>query len=129
MRYFLLSLIFLTACTTQQVCFENSCFEVEIADSYSEQTKGLMFQKSLDEDKGMLFVYEKDDQRQFWMKDTVIPLDIIFIDSTNKVTQIHQANPCQGECEIYTGYGKYVLELNQGTTDSIGLEIGDILII
>ena len=131
MKKLLFLVIFLTACTsTSQVCFEDSCFEVEIADSIPEQSKGLMFRESLDENKGMLFIYQEERELAFWMKNTLISLDIIFIDANNKVTQINQADPCKKDlCQTYKGYGKYVLELNQGASDNIELEVGDTLTI
>tara|TARA_Y100000310_G_C20700181_1_gene828985 strand:- start:844 stop:1242 length:399 start_codon:yes stop_codon:yes gene_type:complete len=126
MKYLILLLIFLAACTsTPKVCYENSCFEVEVAETLEQQSLGLMFRDSLDQNKGMLFVYESTEPRSFWMQNTFIPLDIIWIDSNFKVTKIQRANPCQGPCEVYTGYGQYILELNQGTANNLGLEVGE----
>ncbi len=118
-------LLLLTSCSqVSQVCFKEECIEVEIADSHEEQIKGLMFRNSLDQDRGMLFVYSDEDLRLFWMKNTSIPLDIIWINNQSQITTSHKANPCQEECEVYGGVGQYVLEVNQGTIERLGLEIG-----
>src|SRR3990172_7339338 len=60
-----------------QVCFGQECFEVEIADSPEEQAKGLMGRESLEPGKGMLFVFPEEGIYPFWMKDTLMPLDMI----------------------------------------------------
>ena len=77
---------------------------------------------------GLLFVYEEEKIRNFWMKDTLIPLDIIFIDSKNKITKIHHANPCKEEpCKIYPGLAQYVLEINQNITTNKNISEGDLV--
>ena len=90
-----------------------------------------MFRKSLDYNKGMLFVFENVSEHNFWMKNTLIPLDIIWIDENNKVVFIKEnAQPCKGGlCEsIRSGKkAKYVLEINTGICSSLGLEAGDFI--
>jgi uncharacterized protein len=102
---------------TNEVCINENCFQVEIAETPSEKQQGLMFRKSLDEDKGMLFVYEEDGYYSFWMKNTLIPLDIIWINQTMDIIYFVSAVPCNEEiCVSYlpNEKAKYVLEINTG---------------
>jgi len=88
---------------------------IEIADTDKERQEGLMFRENLQENHGMLFVYEKERIPSFWMKNTKIPLDIIFINSDSRVVDLFHAQPCKKEpCETYTSENKslYVLETN-----------------
>ena len=68
-----------------RACFKEYCFAVELAISPEERSRGLMFRESLDQDKGMLFIFEKEEKHAFWMKNTLIPLDIIWIDHNKEV--------------------------------------------
>lgn len=115
-----------------QVCFNETCFEVEVAKTKIAQTKGLMFRKSLDEREGMLFIFKNDGLYSFWMKNTLIALDIIFLDKDKKVVDIFKnVQPCRSEkCESYRNQkpAKYVLEINAGQAEEIGLEIGSMLL-
>ena len=124
----ILLLIFLVGCTNQ-VCFENNCFDVEIADSPEERARGLMFREFLEPNEGMLFVYTDDDIRAFWMKNTIISLDIIWINKNEEVVFISKETPpCVEEpCPVYNPevISRYVLEVNSGVVDEIGLGIGD----
>ena len=112
-----------------QVCFGNDCFYVELAVTPDEKSLGLMFREHLDADKGMLFVYPSEGERHFWMKNTLIPLDMIWINSAGEVVSISRnVQPCNTEpCPIISPGKKvqYVLELNAGTSDRIGLITGD----
>ena len=103
--------------------------QAEIADTYSERAKGLMFRKELAEGKGMLFVFENEQQVSFWMKNTLIPLDLIFIDKDFKIVDIKQDfQLCQKEvCPTYSPKKtvKYVLEVNSGFIQENGVKIGD----
>lgn len=113
------------------VCFEEECFSVEIADSIEDRTTGLMFRESLDSDSGMLFIFEEEGIYGFWMKNTLIPLDIIWLDSEGGVVEIITADPCvEEECESFvpSRRARYVLELNSGDAERIGLEVGDELV-
>ncbi|MEA2098258.1 MAG: DUF192 domain-containing protein [Patescibacteria group bacterium] len=112
-----------------QACIKNKCFKVETAVTAQEQKMGLMNREFLALDSGMLFVFEKEDIHNFWMKNTLIPLDIIWIDKDNKVIFIKEnAEPCKTEkCELFEPdkKSKYVLEINGGLAEKIGFKIGD----
>ena len=117
--------------SVNNVCVEEICFEVEVVDSLETRTRGLMFRESLDKDKGMWFVFEESKVYPFWMKNTLIPLDMIWIDENLKVVAIiENAIPCEEDpCEPYNP-GKealYVLEINGGLSSEDGLSVGDII--
>ncbi len=82
-------------------------------------------------DHGMLFVFPDSEIRTFWMKNTLIPLDMLFFDSNRRlVTLLHDVPPCKADpCPIYpsTAPARYVLELNAGTAAKLGVRIGDVL--
>ena len=103
------------------VCIRENCFNVEIADSEKELIKGLMFRKNLDEDKGMLFIFTQPANYTFWMKNTLIPLDIIWIDENKAIVYIEENVPIceQDPCQTYTPNKEelYVLEINSGLVD------------
>ncbi|OGC68974.1 hypothetical protein A2415_04210 [candidate division WWE3 bacterium RIFOXYC1_FULL_39_7] len=101
----------------------------EIADSPSEKMQGLMFRKTLGENEGMFFIYENEDYYSYWMKNTFIPLDLIWLDSDYTVVDIKtNAPPCLEEtCPSYKPAtpARYVLELNAGWSEKNSLKIGD----
>jgi len=117
------------AAEQNRVCFKNKCFKVEIPLSPEEFYQGLMFRKHLDYDKGMLFIFEEPKKYGFWMKNTYIPLDIIWLNQEGKVVFIKKnAQTCPPAfCQpIYPDKeAKYVLEVNAGVVDDIGLNLGD----
>jgi uncharacterized membrane protein (UPF0127 family) len=100
-------------------------FSVELADDPAERARGLMFRESLDPAAGMLFVYESPRRAQFWMKNTLIPLDMIFADAAGRVTRVH-SNAIPGDLTpIDGGEGVvYVLEINGGLADRLGIVPG-----
>lgn len=101
-------------------------FTVELALSPAEQEKGLMFRTSMPENHGMLFVFGAESQRSFWMKDTLIPLDIIFVEKDGRIQHIHgNARPLD-RAFITSGMPSLaVLELNGGTAYKHGIKEGD----
>ncbi len=113
-----------------EIYFEDHMFSVEIADTSEERARGLMFREELGENQGMLFVYEEEADRSFWMKNTLIPLDIIFLNSDFEVINIEQANPEPNTSdENLASYrserpAQYVLEINQNRSEEIGLKKG-----
>ncbi|MFO7966557.1 MAG: DUF192 domain-containing protein [Archaeoglobaceae archaeon] len=112
-----------------RVCFKEHCFNVELAVTEEEQQKGLMFRESLGPDEGMLFVFEKEEYHSFWMKNTSIPLDIIWINEDREVVYISENTPpCEGNvCPIIEPdqKAKFVLEVKGGMVNRIGLKVGD----
>lgn len=93
--------------------------DIEIADDEAQITQGLMFRDSLEADQGMLFIYPDSDQRQFWMKNTRIPLDILYFDQNKRFLNVARHTepfsltgtpPSQGDA-------MYVLEVNAGLSD------------
>jgi len=111
------------------VCFKNSCFHVQIAESENERSHGLMFKDSLPANQGMLFIFEQEEFHPFWMKNMSIPLDIIWLNN-NKEAVFINANtpPCKDEpCQVINPdtEAKYVLEINAGLAERIGLKLGD----
>ncbi len=93
--------------------------QVEIADNATAHAKGLMGRKSLGENEGMLFVFNKSSYLSFWMFNTTIPLDAIFISSNGTVVDVDEMEPCGLNIFNCTSYeslrpAKYVLEVNKG---------------
>jgi|WetSurMetagenome_2_1015567.scaffolds.fasta_scaffold08716_8 uncharacterized protein len=116
----------------QKVCFEENCYAVELAQTDEQRQTGLMGRESLDKDQGMLFVYGEEGIYTFWMKNTLIPLDMIWIDGNGTVVRIvKNAEPCGKEyCPSINPNKKarYVLEINGGEADRIGLVDGSGLV-
>ena len=108
----------------------NLTIRCEIADNATERAIGLMYREYLPEDAGMLFVFDYEVQPSFWMKNTLIPLDIIFINSTGHVVNYAEADPEPGvhdnllERYISNGPVLWVLEVNQGTCSENGIGPG-----
>ena len=105
--------------------FGRARFSVEVADDAEERARGLMFRDSLATSSGMLFVYERPQELSFWMRNTLIPLDMIFVDSAGVVQHIHSNAIPQDLTPIRGGRGLAVLEINGGLAERLGLEIGD----
>ena len=107
-------------------------FDVELADDFDERARGLMFREAMPADHGMLFVHENEAPLAYWMKNTKIPLDILYFDADRKLVSIQRGVPtCTAgdRCPNYPSRGpaKYVLELNAGRSDALGLERGDVI--
>jgi uncharacterized membrane protein (UPF0127 family) len=106
-------------------------FEIEIATDNDARARGLMFRDEMPADHGMLFLFDEEQPRVFWMKNTHIPLDILYFDHEYKLVSVQQrVPPCRSDpCAQYasTGPAKYVLELNSGTADRLGVKPGDTL--
>ena len=104
-------------------------FSVEIANTETAQARGLMFRTHMAADHGMLFIYPDAQPRDFWMKNTLIPLDILFFDAQRRLINIAaDAPPCTADpCATYasTAPAQYVLELNAGTAQKLGIEPGN----
>lgn len=102
---------------------------IELARDPYAWGKGLMFRNELASDAGMLFVFPKEGRQSFWMKDTLIPLDMLFISKDNRIVTIHKnAAPCTALiCPHYTATKNslYVLEVNAGFVDQHDIREGD----
>jgi len=100
--------------------------KIEIAYNDFEQQTGLMYRKQMDTDKGMLFIFEEIKVRSFYMKNTYIPLDIIYIDTDNFIINIAKNAEPLNETSLFSETpAKYVLEINAGLSDVWGLKAGD----
>lgn len=123
----LILLLMLVSCSSPEIIFDSGAsFNVEVADSPEEQAAGLMHRLNLPENEGMLFVFEDEKPRAFWMKNTLIPLDMIFMDSNLTVVDIKHAVPCSSEpCELYHSRpAQYVLEINKGLSEENKISVG-----
>ncbi len=99
---------------------------VEIADDPAERSRGLMHRESLPEDQGMLFVYpEERDSLGFWMKNTLIPLDIAFVDRELRIVDIQRMEPLDETTRYSVAPAMYALEMNAGWFEKHGVRVGD----
>jgi len=96
------------------VTINNETFTVELATTPSQQRLGLMFRKHLPEREGMLFIFKRPEIRRFWMRNTFVPLDIIFIDADRKIINIATMPPLTDQTCRSTRPALYVLEINAG---------------
>ncbi|MES2518507.1 MAG: DUF192 domain-containing protein [Bacteroidota bacterium] len=101
---------------------------IEIADNDQETTQGLMYRRTMPDSCGMLFIFPNTEPRNFWMKNTYLPLDILFLDESKKVITI-QANRTPFSEEQIPSYenAKYVLEVNAGYCQRKGIEKGEVV--
>jgi len=133
-------IVLLTTCVAVSACsvhagptveLKGHRFDVELAADDAARARGLMFRDSMAEDHGMLFLFDDVQPRSFWMKDTHIPLDMLFFDQDYKLVNAQErVPPCRRDpCLAYssTGPAKYVLELNSGMADKLGVKPGDLL--
>ena len=105
-------------------------YVIEIADDDAERARGLMFRDEMPADHGMLFIHEREEPRAYWMKNTHIPLDILYFDDKRRLVSVQRdVPPCSmgDQCPPYPSEGSalYVLELNAGTADTLGVAAGD----
>jgi uncharacterized protein len=130
-----LALVAAVACAKEgpYVELKGHRYTIEFAETDAAREYGLMNRTEMADDHGMLFVFETDEPRAFWMKNTKIPLDMIFIDKDRKIVSVKaDAPPCVTErCPAYMSNGpvRYVLELNAGQAARLGLTAGDELIV
>lgn len=100
-------------------------FTLEVANTEAARQYGLMHRDSMPSDHGMLFVFAEEQRQSFWMKNTRIPLDIIFVDASGKVVSIHQMKPYDLRSTRSDGPAKYAIEINQGRAKEAGVKPGD----
>ncbi|MDP0929143.1 DUF192 domain-containing protein [Paracoccus onubensis] len=122
-------------CTQDQVAFrtdgETVAFRIEIADTPALREKGLMFREQLPEKNGMLFVYENPRPVSFWMRNTLIPLDMIFMDQSGVIRHIHPDAQPYDETAIPGAAAddsdpnrQFILEIGGGEAARLGLKVG-----
>src|SRR5437588_2839058 len=101
-------------------------FTVELATTPGQMEQGLMFRKSLAPDAGMLFDYRAPSMAAMWMKNTLIPLDMLFVDQQGRIINIHErAVPGSLDPIAAAGPARAVIELNGGTAAHLGIKPGD----
>ncbi len=113
-----------------QACFGEDCFFIEIADTSEERALGLMGRESLSANQGMLFVFESESIHGFWMKNTLISLDAIWINAQNQVVDVKTMVPCEKDpCHVYNPNGSslFVLEINAGLANEYTIQPGDVV--
>lgn len=112
---------------------DGGTIQVDLATTPAQQARGLMFVKTLPADRGMLFLFNADEQRPFWMKDCFISLDLVWLDENFTVVDISRnVPPCQADpCPNYFPSRpiRNVLEIQGGLAASHGLSIGDRLVV
>ena len=119
------------AATTVQL--HGQQFTIELATTDAARTQGLMNRTHLAADHGMLFVFAESAPQAFWMKNTLIPLDILYFDDARRLVSMQlNVPPCKADpCAVYpsNAAARYVLELAAGTARRLGLRNGDVLTI
>ncbi len=100
--------------------------DIEIADNNYERETGLMYRNTMQKNQGMLFIFDNEQYLAFYMKNTIIPLDILYINANNTIVDIYKSTtPYSNEALPSKSIAKYVLELNAGLADEWQIEIGD----
>ena len=104
-------------------------YSIEVSDDDAERARGLMFRDTMGSDQGMLFIHDAEEPQAYWMKNTKIPLDILYFDASRKlVAQQRDVPPCSlgDACPSYPSDApaRYVLELNAGEAARLGLKDG-----
>jgi uncharacterized protein len=103
-------------------------FSVEVADDPAERAKGLMFRESMPKSSGMLFLYEQPQHAVFWMKNTLIPLDMIFADAEGRVKHVHANAIPHDETGIDGGLDVLaIVEINGGLAKKLGITVGAVI--
>ena len=127
----LVSALLLSGCASggEWVEIGGKRYTVEIADDDAERARGLMFRDTLTDGTGMLFIHEAEEPQAYWMKNTRIPLDILYFDDGRKlVTQQRNVPPCSAgdACPSYPSDqpARFVLELNAGEAERLKLQDG-----
>lgn len=102
--------------------------DVEIADNDHEREQGLMYRRSMDDSKGMLFIFSNEEPQSFWMKNTVIPLDIMYVNGKNEIVKIYKNTTPFSETSLPSLLpSMYVVEVAGGFSDRYGVREGDII--
>lgn len=107
---------------------KETSLSVQVAKTFKEREVGLMYRENMADEEGMVFLFEREEPLNFWMKNTLIPLDMIYMDKDWKVVSIQKnAQPCRVDpCVLYPSgeSAQYVLEMNGGLSDKLGIQRG-----
>lgn len=104
-------------------------FRIEMARTDADRARGLMFRQSMPADQGMLFDFERDQMVSMWMRNTFIPLDMLFVFADGRIHRIEHRTEVQSERTISSGVPvRAVLELNAGVSERLGIKSGDRLV-
>ncbi|HME87532.1 MAG TPA: DUF192 domain-containing protein [Candidatus Nanoarchaeia archaeon] len=124
--FLLLISLILIGCSSQitSVKINSLVIPVELASTPEQKAQGMMFRANLT--GGMLFSYDEEQPRHFWMKNTLIPLDMLFINKNREIVTIHHAVPCTRDpCAVYSSDpAQYVLEVNGNFTEENNINVG-----
>jgi uncharacterized membrane protein (UPF0127 family) len=108
----------------------NDTFHLEVAANDRDRARGLMYRESMPIDHGMIFVFGPDQEREFWMRNTLIPLDIIYVNGAGRIVSIKHGVPLQEDPTVPSDEPmKWAIELNEGVAGATGLRVGSKLAI
>lgn len=100
--------------------------DIEIADDDLQTQRGLMYRRTLKQDRGMLFIFPDEEERSFWMKNTLISLDIMYLNTNKEIVSISENTPPKSEESIWSELpAKYVLEVNAGFVGQYQIQVGN----
>lgn len=126
----IVGVLFFSNCTVAEegnfeLCIESHAFSVKIADTHEKRKKGLMHVNRLQSHEGMLFVFPTQEKHAFWMKNTAVSLDIIWINDQHKIVHIHHQAEPYDETPIYPDISsRFVLEISGGLSQQYGFKKG-----
>jgi uncharacterized protein len=105
-----------------------STLNIEVADDDAERAQGLMYREAMNENDGMLFLMGAEEIQNFWMKNTILPLDILYVNSERRIVSIHaNCKPYSLENINSDKPAQYVVEVNAGYAEKHGIKIGDLI--
>ncbi len=110
----------------KEICFEDRCFSCEVADNNLERARGLMFREFLNDNECMLFIFDSSDIHSFWMKNTLIDLDIVWLGSNKSVVYFDRGFAGSEESIIPDKESLYILEFNSGIIEELGVGVGSV---
>jgi len=109
--------------TSNEIIFK---INIEIVSTDMERALGLMFRPEMDEDKGMLFLMDKEERQSFYMRNTIIPLDIIYVNSKFQIVDIYKNTKILDDSSLPSAApARYVVEINGGLCDKYNIKVGD----
>ena len=127
----LLTAVIVLGCTDEPATYEievgDATFEVEVVADPDSRARGLMYRDEMAPDAGMLFMFPESAPRSFWMRNTLIPLSIAYIDSRLVVREIHDMTPHDLTPVVSSTAAQYALEVNQGAFERLGVRVGDVI--